>query len=931
LGESILSAEVSVLTAPAQVLNLRVSGGFAENVLNWDAVLGADTYTVYWNQIGGGVSATDSSLTSVTSATQVHTNLTPGRTYYYSVVANNASASSSFSAEVSAVTAPAIPSGMMAVLGNGFISINWAAQSGVESYKVYWKTTPNVSIADNVLVGDTTTQVLHSGVNVGTRYYYRVSATNISGESLSEEFSILYDVPIAPQSVQATATDNQISLVWPTLTVASGYTIYWNTSGNVTKMDAAIDAGNQLSFTHTALQLGTIYYYAISARNPVGEGPLSAPVSAATAPTTPQNLRVDSGLGAPIMRWDNIPGATDYVVYWNTSGNVTIADTPLNTVTDNNTEFTSGVDGVTYHFAVLARNSAGISNLSTSQSVSHISPRIINPVNGDKGLFDIAWSGSRYVAVGGDYILSSANGDVWVEYNGSMAADVFSIIWGNNEFLAVGTRSTMLSSDGINWSIHTNTLSYELKDVVWTGSQYLAVGGLGLVASSSDGITWTQLRSDIGDSLLGLAWSGNLYVAVSSGGYITSPDGITWSTLKTITKFFTIDDLIWAGDRFVISGSGGIAVSTNATTWTIQSLDYSVYALVWTGSNIVAMGYRGVTYVSSDGIAAWVNNIDPTNAGIGAAVWDGTQIVALSGAAIVKGDGSSWTLVNAFVAGSYMHAGIWTGTQYVTVGNDASVFTSPDGINWSRQSDGSAPYSIESIVWNGSIYVIGSSNGRIYTSTNTLNWTLQPALPAMTGKVRSILWDGSQFIAVGGPYNSGYIVSSPDGVTWTEIPVTDFNGLALTGPLTDIVWSGNLYVAVGGENFNGSILMTSPDALTWTAQDVSALLPQKEGLFTVAWSGSGFVAGGYVGASLHSRDGITWQDQTAARYGNHFYDIKWVGDKFVAAGARGGLAVSIDGQRWYKRTMNSNTYFTNISSNGSNISFSGYGGVFGLY
>jgi hypothetical protein len=67
---------------------------------------------------------------------------------------------------------------------------------------------------------------------------------------------------------------------------------------------------------------------------------------------------------------------------------------------------------------------------------------------------DVAWSGSRYVAVGsGGMIVSSADGLSWNVENSPTTNSLYGVTWSGSRFIAVGVESTALvSPDGISWT-----------------------------------------------------------------------------------------------------------------------------------------------------------------------------------------------------------------------------------------------------------------------------------------------------------------------------------------------------------------------------------------------------------------------------------------------------------------------------------------------
>src|SRR4029450_9796461 len=116
----------------------------------------------------------------------------------------------------------------------------------------------------------------------GTTYYYKVSALNAVNEGpLSTEASATPVAPAtppsAPQNLQATGGNAQVSLTWSAPasdggSQVTGYKIYRSTSpGTETLLPSPPGTGTSYSDL-TALN-GTTYYYKVSAVNAVNEGP----------------------------------------------------------------------------------------------------------------------------------------------------------------------------------------------------------------------------------------------------------------------------------------------------------------------------------------------------------------------------------------------------------------------------------------------------------------------------------------------------------------------------------------------------------------------------------------------------------------------------------------------------------------------------------
>ena len=159
----------------------------------------------------------------------------------------------------------------------------------------------------------------------------------------------------------------------------------------------------------------------------------------------------------------------------------------------------------------------------------------------------------------------------------------------------------------------------------------------------------------------------------------------------------------------------------------------------------------------------------------------------------------------------------WSGSQFVAVGYDGAILTSPDGHAWTSQDTGTTQ-SLSGIVWSGSQFVaVGGAT--ILTSPDGHTWTSQDNGNSVL--LSGIAWSGSQFVAVG---SNGTILISPDGKTWIS------QDAGTTQDLSRGAWSGSRFVVVG----NAGTILISPDGHAWTAQNTGT----TQDLWGIAWSGS---------------------------------------------------------------------------------------------
>lgn len=343
----------------------------------------------------------------------------------------------------------------------------------------------------------------------------------------------------------------------------------------------------------------------------------------------------------------------------------------------------------------------------------------------------------------------------------------------------------------------------------------VAAGGPGLVASgqdfsggdgdaavwvSADGLAWSRVSADFalfggaGDqAMVMVAAGGPGLVGVGydfSGGdgdaaVWTSADGLAWSQVPA--------------DEAVFGGAG----------------DQVMAALAAGGPGLVAAGYDSAggdrdaaVWVSADGLA-W--DRVPGDEGVfgGGAdqmIWSvtagGPGLVAVGhdssggdrdGAVWVSADGLVWSRVPAdeAVFGGGAHQIIWSviagGPGLVAVGDDvsggdgdAAVWTSPDGLAWSRAPaeaavlGGAADQSMQAVVIGGPGLVAvgfdfagGDQDGAAWVSADGLVWSRVSAEEAVLGGennqfMRRVVAGGPGLVVVGADSFGG----ERDGAVW---------------------------------------------------------------------------------------------------------------------------------------------------------------------
>ena len=354
---------------PIATPTLTAVAGSAQVVLSWNASAGATTYTVKRSgTTGGPYSAVGSGITATTFT---NTGLSNNVTYYYVVVANNATGAGEESNEVASkpVAAPTLTG----TLGDNKVFFTWTASPGAVSYTLKRGTATGGPYAD--IPGATATTSLSFtdvGLSNNVVYYYVVVATNGTGTSpLSAQIAVR---PIATPTIDPAVPGNaQVTLKWSASAGATSYTLKRGTSPGV--YTTLIPNITVIPYVSSGLTNGTTYYYVVAAVNGSGTGEYSAEVSATPVapPPTPTGLTATPGDTQVFLSWNASAGATSYTVKFGlSSGSSNL--TACSGVTATSCTHTGLTNGTTYYYVVTATNAGGTSQISSQVSAT---PNII--------------------------------------------------------------------------------------------------------------------------------------------------------------------------------------------------------------------------------------------------------------------------------------------------------------------------------------------------------------------------------------------------------------------------------------------------------------------------------------------------------------------------------------------------------------------------
>ena len=346
------------------------------------------------------------------------------------------------------------------------------------------------------------------------------------------------------------------------------------------------------------------------------------------------------------------------------------------------------------------------------------------------GLFGVTYGNGQFVAVGyGGTVLTSTNAVTWTSRFPESDGNIYDVAYGNGKFVAVGGGDFLTP--------------YVAPPYGWDSTTVLA---------SADGTTWTETAYIRGFRLWRLVFANELFVGFGSTDsdgpvIVTSPDGVTWTERwrgKEIASWDSAVTVAVGNGTIVVNAPTrdecapqSFLVSTNSLSWVeaqtglsngcIQSLHLS-YGLGKFVGVVLAQTSSGVAdnkvLISGDGFTREIISenwdrfdesryVDALGFGNGSFfVLSSVYTNDSSGndlnmpIALTSTDGRSWTehSVNGLQFGyglAQIHRVsklLYAQNVFVIVGQPQFgqgpfngfpyIFTSPDGMNWSRRVGG---------------------------------------------------------------------------------------------------------------------------------------------------------------------------------------------------------------------------------------------------
>jgi len=270
------------------------------------------------------------------------------------------------------------------------------------------------------------------------------------------------------------------------------------------------------------------------------------------------------------------------------------------------------------------------------------------------------------------------------------------------------------------------------------GGGFVAVGLDGIRTTSEEGENWSNEETGPdGVSLGHVCFGGGICLVAGKKGpqekFFVSDNGSSWDSADGERSYgASISGMFSFKNRFFLVGGDGanandnkpyVTNSEDGLKWGPQKPiggRYRLRAFATNGELVVGVGDRGRRSHSTDGIE-WTDDegvkaVDTmTTLAYGNGIFVGA---GLHGMRMTTENGKSWSAREDGQEGEHIYSMLWTGKQFVGVGEGATYFSS-DGRSWDRQPNSDPP--TQAAYGNG-VFIGTRWKARLLASTDAINW-----------------------------------------------------------------------------------------------------------------------------------------------------------------------------------------------------------------
>ena len=326
--------------------------------LSWETAEGANEYLVYMSTTTGNPETVAAQCDDVSGLSTVITGLTNGTPCYFWLKAKNDVGESGFSSMVTGTPnlfpPPPAPAAPQVSIGNGDLTISWAAVIGASTYEVYYNTSASIPSTPQFTCIDLSKTI--TGLTNGTTYYFWLKASNNAGDS--DPSSSVSGKPIADAGTPVLVSGNgQLTVSWTAIAGAEQYEVFYGTGMYPSATAAQTINAPATSATLPGLGNGTTYYVWIRGKNSTGTGVISGIYASGKPIGNMGTVTFVRGDGQIAVSWNTVAGADQYDVYRSTTNS--LPATPVQTVSGLSCTITGLTNGTTYYIWVKPKNANG--------------------------------------------------------------------------------------------------------------------------------------------------------------------------------------------------------------------------------------------------------------------------------------------------------------------------------------------------------------------------------------------------------------------------------------------------------------------------------------------------------------------------------------------------------------------------------------------
>jgi hypothetical protein len=362
--------------------------------------------------------------------------------------------------------------------------------------------------------------------------------------------------------------------------------------------------------------------------------------------------------------------------------------------------------------------------------------------------------------------------DTWTQVSLATNQSFIQIVFGNGQFVAIsdlpymnfnGGGGLSVSSDGLNWS--NTVIGGEYSGVAFGNGIFVASqwdpstdGDAGWTSYGTNGAALANIDFPDGgfSGLYGMSFGTNshgqaMFVGVGHDyeddidTIITSTNGHNWTQQNSGTANEFLTGIVYGQDSFLAVGRTNYPGSPESASVLFSS----------DGANWEQFGTDSTKIPFLPGAVSCVNNIFYVTG------------AAITNAYYLNNDGILFAPTNAPYPSIWTPLGSPDGT-YVSVNSVSNIYTSTNGINWTKRNTG-ITNRMSCIAFGNNRFVVGCSDGTLLASGSVA--------PSVSGQINPAT-GGLLLTVVGGLVSEATIQASTNLTQWTNLVI--LSNLSLT-------------------------------------------------------------------------------------------------------------------------------------------------------